>query len=70
MKVTNRFKGLHLIDRVPEELWTMVHNMVQEVGPKPFPRKMDARRQSGCLRKSDKSIAEKRSERQRRKAKI
>ena len=47
---------------MPEELWTMVHNMVQEVGPKPFPRKMDARRQSGCLRKSDKSIAEKRRE--------
>jgi len=29
--VTNRFKGLDLIDRVPEELWTEVHDIVQEV---------------------------------------
>ena len=27
----NRFKGLYLVDRVPEELWTEVHNTVQEV---------------------------------------
>ena len=31
VEVTNRFKGLDLIDRVPEELWTEVHNIVQEV---------------------------------------
>ena len=31
MKVTNRFKGLDLVDRVPEELRTEVHNIVQEV---------------------------------------
>jgi len=30
VEVTNRFKGLDLIDRVPEELWTEVHNIVQE----------------------------------------
>ena len=30
MKVTNRFKGLDLIDRVPEELWTEVRDVVQE----------------------------------------
>ena len=29
-EVINRFKGLYLIDRVPEELWTEVHNIVQE----------------------------------------
>ena len=29
--MTNRFKGLDLIDRVPEELWTEVHNIVQKV---------------------------------------
>ena len=34
MKVTNRFKGLDLIDRVPEELWTEVHDIVQETGIK------------------------------------
>ena len=31
VEVTNRFKGLDLIQRVPEELWTEVHNTVQEV---------------------------------------
>ena len=30
VKVTNRYKGLDLIDREPEELWTEVHNIVQE----------------------------------------
>ena len=30
MKVTNRFKGLDLMDRVPEELWTDVYNIVHE----------------------------------------
>ena len=51
MEVTSRFKGLDLIDRVPEELWTEVCNTVQEVGPKPFQRKRKARRQSDCLRR-------------------
>ena len=31
VEVTNRFKGLDLIDRVPEELWMEVHDIVQEV---------------------------------------
>ena len=30
VEVTNRFKGLELIDRVPEELWTEVHDIIQE----------------------------------------
>ena len=34
MKVTNRFKRLDLIDRVPEELWMEVHDIVQETGIK------------------------------------
>ena len=33
----NRFKGLHLIDRVPDELWTEVHDIVQETGSKTIP---------------------------------
>ena len=33
----NRFKGLHLIDRVPDELWTEVHDIVQETGIKTIP---------------------------------
>ena len=39
MEVTNRFKGLDLIDRVPEELWTRVCNIVQEVVIKTIPKK-------------------------------
>ena len=34
VEVTNRFKGLDLIDKVPEELWTEVHDIVQESGIK------------------------------------
>ena len=34
MEVTNRFKGLDMIDRVPKELWTEVHGIVQEAGIK------------------------------------
>ena len=37
--MTNRFKGLDLIDRVPEELWTEVHDIVQETGIKTIPKK-------------------------------
>ena len=39
VEVTNRFKGLDLIDRVPEELWTEVHDIVQEVGIKTIHKK-------------------------------
>ena len=37
VEVTNRFKGLDLIDRVPDELWTEVHDIVQETGIKTIP---------------------------------
>ena len=39
MEVTNRFKGLDLIERVPEELWTEVRDIVQETGIKTIPKK-------------------------------
>ena len=35
VEVRNRFKGLDLIDRVPDELWNEVRNIVQETGPFP-----------------------------------
>ena len=35
----NRFKGLDLVDRVPEELWMEVHNIVQEMVTKTIPKK-------------------------------
>ena len=39
VEVTNRFKGLDLIDRVPEELWREVRDTVQEAGIKTIPKK-------------------------------
>ena len=40
----NRFKGLDLIDRVPEELWTEAHDTVQEVVTKTIPKKKKCRK--------------------------
>ena len=39
MEVRNRFKRLNLIDRVPEELWMEVHDIVQEAGIKTIPKR-------------------------------
>ena len=39
MEVTNRFKGLDLRDRVPEELWMEVHDIIQEAVIKTIPKK-------------------------------
>ena len=39
VEVTNRFKALDLIDRVPDELWTEVHDIVQEAGIRTIPKK-------------------------------
>ena len=57
MEVTNRFKGLDLIDRVPEELWTEVHDIVLEPGIKAIPKKKKCKKSEGALQ-----IAEKRRE--------
>ena len=43
VEVTDRFRGLDLIDRVPDELWTEVHDIVQEAGSISFPRKRNAK---------------------------
>ena len=39
VEVRNSFKGLYLIDRVPEEVWTEVHDIVEEAGFKNTPKK-------------------------------
>ena len=44
VEVRNRFKGLDLIDRVPDELWTEVHDIVQEAGSKIIPKKRNAKK--------------------------
>ena len=51
VEVTNRFKGLDLIDRVPEELWMEVHDILQEAVIKTISKKKNAKRHNGCLRK-------------------
>ena len=51
VEVTSRFKGLDLIDRVPEELWTEVHDIVQKAVTRPSPRKRNTERKTGCLRR-------------------
>ena len=54
VEVRNRFKGLDLIDIVPDELWNEVRDIVQETGIKPSPWKRNAKKQNGCLRRPDK----------------
>ena len=51
VEVRNRFKGLDLRDRVPDELWNEVRDIVQETGIKTLPRKRNAKKQNGCLRR-------------------
>ena len=48
-EVRNRFKGLDLIDKVPDELWNEVPDIVQETGIKPSPWKINTKKQNGCL---------------------
>ena len=47
----SRFKGLDLIDRVPDELWMEVCDIVQETGIKSILKKKNAKKQNGCLRR-------------------
>ena len=49
VEVRNRFKGLNLIDRVPDELWNEVRDIVQETGIKTIPMERNAKKQNGCL---------------------
>ena len=51
VEVRNRFKGLNLIDRVPDELWTDVHDIVQETGIKTIPMEKKCKKQNGHLRR-------------------
>ena len=61
VEVTDRFKGLDLIDRVPEELWMEVHDIVQETGIKIIPKKKKCKK-AKWLSEEPLQIAEKRRE--------
>jgi len=59
--VTNRFKGLDLTDRVPEELWTEIHDMIHEAVIKTIPKKKKCKK-AKRLSEEALQIAEKRRE--------
>ena len=65
----NRFKGLDLVVRVPEEFWTEVHNIVQEAVTKTIPKKKKCKK-AKWLSEEVLQIADKRGKRQKRKRKI
>ena len=61
MEVRNRFKGLDLIDRVPDELWNKVRDIVQETGIKTIPMENKCKKAKWLFR-DDLQIAVKRTE--------
>ena len=71
VEVRNRFKGLDLIDRVPDELWNEVHDIVQETGIKTIPMEKKCKKcKMAVWGGPTKSSEKKRSKKQRRKGKI
>ena len=71
VEVTNRFKGLDLIDRVPEELWMEVHDIVQEAGIKTISMQKEMQKSKMAVWGGLTNSCEKKgSEKQRRKGKI
>ena len=61
VEVRNRFKGLALIDKVPDELWTEVPDIVQETGIMTIPKKMKCKK-AKCLSQEALQISVKRRE--------
>ena len=68
VEVRNRFKGLDLIDRVPDELWMEVRDIVQETGIKPIPMEKKCKK-AKWLSEEDLQIAVKRREAKRKREK-
>ena len=71
MEVRNRFKGLDLIDRVPDELWTEVCDIVQETGIKTIPMEKKCKKAKWLSEEAFQiAVKKKRNKKQRRKGKI
>ena len=70
VEVTNRFKGLDLIDRVPEELWMEVCGIIHEAVIKTIPKKKKCKKAKWLSEKASQIAEKKRSKKQRRKGKI
>ena len=70
VEVRSRFKGLDLIDRVPDELWTEVHDIVQETGSKTIPMEKKCKKAKWLSGEALQIAVKRRGEKQRRKGKI
>ena len=71
MEVGNRFKGLDLINRMPEELWTEIRDIVQETGIKTIPMEKKCKKSKMAVwRGLPNSCEKKRGKKHRRKGKI
>ena len=69
VEVTNRFKGLDLIDRVPDELWTEIRDIVQETGIKKIPMEKECKKAKWLSGEALQIAVKRRGEKQRRKGK-
>ena len=70
VEVTNRCKGLDLIERVPEELWTEIHNIVEQAVIKTVPKRKNCKKAKWLPEEALPIKEKRRSKRQRRKGKI
>ena len=70
VEVANRFKGLDLIDRMPEELWTEVCDIVQEAVIKTIPKEKKCKKAKWLSEEALQITEKKKSEKQRRNGKI
>ena len=70
MEVRNRFKGLDLIDRVPEEQWTEVHDIVQETGIKTIAKKKKCKKANWLSEEALQIAVKEKKRKEKRKGKI
>ena len=70
VEVRNRFKGLDLIDRVPDELWNEVHDIVQETGIKTISMEKKCKKAKWLSEDALQRAVKRRGQKQRRKGKI
>ena len=71
MEVRNRFKGLDLIDRVPDELWMEVYDIVQETGIRTIPKKNKCKKAKWLFGETlQRAVKRREMKKQRKKGKI
>ena len=70
VKLRNRFKGIYLIDRVPDELWMEVRNIVQETGIKTIPMEKQCKKVKWMSKEALQIAVKRRETKSKRKGKI